>query len=322
MNCRTIFVSLCILVPIGSLYGGNGEDSGKATARPISSEVSYTLQSDDELTIHSLVVKELADKVFRIDSRGEVNFPLVGRLLLAGKTVSETEQLLITKLMKYYLEPELEVSAASVHTEPVSVIGAVGNPGIREMKGKLTLMDALSASGGVRPDAGAVVVVTREAAFGPIEYPGARVTPSGEAVAEVDIKRLLDGQDPHENFLLKPHDVISIPTAQMVYVQGNVKRPGGFPLGGRAGLSVVQALALAEGVDPRAAPQRAHILRHEGETKLLIPVNLKAILAGSAEDIALRPNDVLFVPNSNMKVITTRTIEAAISIGTGFLIFH
>jgi polysaccharide biosynthesis/export protein len=322
MNLKYCVFSLCLLVPTGLLYGGNGEESVRPAAQAVDNGPSDTLQTDDELTIHSLVVKELADKAFRIDSRGEVNFPLVGRLMLAGKTVSETEQLLISKLTKYYLEPDLEVSAASIHTEPVSVIGAVGMPGIRPMKGKMTLMDALSASGGVRPDAGAIVVVTREAAFGPIEYPGVRVTSSGESVAEVDIKRLLDGQDPHDNFLLKPHDVISIPPAELVYVQGNVKHPGGFPLGGKTGLSVVQALALAEGIDPRAAPQRAHILRHEGETKLLIPVNLKAILAGTAEDISLKPNDVLFVPNSNMKVITTRTIEAAISIATGFLIFH
>ena len=122
--------------------------------------------------------------------------------------------------------------------------------------------------------------------------------------------------------MIQPHDVISVPPAQLVYVVGNVKRAGGFALGGRPTLTVIQALALAEGLDPRAAPERARILRRGSGSDQQITVDMKKILAGKAEDVVLRPNDILFVPNSAMKTITTRSIEAAIQIGAGLAIFR
>jgi polysaccharide export outer membrane protein len=105
-------------------------------------------------------------------------------------------------------------------------------------------------------------------------------------------------------------------------VVGNVRHPGGFSLNGKVDLSVMQVLALAEGPDPRAAPQRSRVLRRTRGSEQQIPVDLKRILAGKAEDIVLQPNDILFVPSSAAKVITNRTIDAAVQIGTGLAIFR
>ncbi len=284
-------------------------------------EANYTLQPNDEIAVHSLQVKELADKSFRLDQEGNINFPLIGRIGLAGNTVPQAEERLAAKLKTYYVQPDLELSISSLHTESVSVIGTVGSPGVRQVTGRTTLLDALSLAGGVRPDAGPVVIVTREPAYGPIKYPTAHTSQSGESVAEIDLKSLLDARDPAENIQVRPHDVISIPPAQIVYVVGNVKRAGGFPLGGKSDLSVLQALALAEGLDPRAAPERARILRRGVGSEQQIAVNLKKILAGKAEDLTLHPNDILFVPNSESKTITTRGVEAVLQMATAALIF-
>jgi polysaccharide biosynthesis/export protein len=286
-------------------------------------QAAYRLQSTDEITVRSLAVKEIADKTFRVDENGEANFPLVGRISLMGKTAPEVEEILVTKLEKYYREPDVEVSIVPVHSESVSVIGAVGTPGVHQVKGRVTLLDALSSAGGVRPDAGPVVVLTREKEYGPISQADAHVASTGDSVADFDLKSLLDGTHPEENVAVQPHDVISIPIAQVIYVVGNVKHAGGFTMSGRPDMSVLQAVALAEGLDPRAAGERARILRRNpGLPETQIPVDLKKMLAGKAEDLQLYPNDILFVPNSASKVVTTRTIEAAIAIGTGFLIFH
>jgi protein involved in polysaccharide export with SLBB domain len=87
-------------------------------------------------------------------------------------------------------------------------------------------------------------------------------------------------------------------------------------------MSVTQAVALAEGLDPRAAAHRVQVLRRSQGSETQISVDLKKILAGKAEDLRLYPNDVVFVPNSAVKVVTTRAIETSIAIATGFLVFH
>jgi polysaccharide export outer membrane protein len=145
---------------------------------------------------------------------------------------------------------------------------------------------------------------------------------TGESVVEIDLKVLTEAKDSTENIVIRPHDVISVPAAQLVYVVGSVKKGGGFALAGRPSLTVLQVLALCEGLDPRAAPDRARILRRGPDSEEQIPVNMKKIMAGKIEDVVLRPNDVLFVPTNTMKAITNRTIEAAIQIGTGLAIFH
>jgi polysaccharide export outer membrane protein len=237
-------------------------------------------------------------------------------------TVREAEALLIAKLKTYYVDPAIELSVSALHTEPVSVIGAVGTPGVHQVKGRIRLLDALSSAGGVRGDAGPVVVITRQAGYGTIPAPDARTTPTGESVAEIDLKNLLSARDTADNIFIQPHDVVSIPPAQVVYVVGNVKRAGGITLNGRQDLSVLQALALAEGLDPRAAPRRARILRRGAPLEAQISVDLKKILEGKAEDLTLHPNDILFVPSSTTKAITTRTVDTAIQVSTGLLIFR
>jgi polysaccharide export outer membrane protein len=321
-NMRLYHVFIMVATIAGmALWGGQVTALAAQQVVDPQKKAPYILQPADELIIHSLQVKELADKTVRLDQEGRINLPLIGRIDLSGVTLPKAEEILIGELKTFYVDPDVELNLTTQHTDSVSVIGAVGTPGVHQMTERTLLLDALSSAGGVRPDAGPVVLVTREASFGPIPNASARVAPSGESVVEIDLKSLLDARDPSENIRVRPHDVISIPPAQVVYVVGNVKRAGGFPLSGKSNLSVLQAIALAEGLDPRAAPERARILRRGTGAEQQIEVNIKKILKGTAEDITLRPNDILFVPNSASKTITSRSIEAAIQIGTGVAIF-
>jgi polysaccharide biosynthesis/export protein len=312
---------LCLaLLLMPAAFADNKLSADKRSAEEL--PVAYLLHADDEITVHSLQAKEITDKTFRLDQNGEVNFPLAGVVHLGGSTVRDAEKILATALRRYYFDPAIAINVIAFHSEPVSVLGAVGTPSVYQLKGQTRLLEALSAAGGVRGDAGPVAIITRESTYGPIPHRDARQRLSGESVVEIDLKSLMEARNSSENILIEPRDVISVPLAQLVYVVGNVKRAGGFPLGGRPALSVLQALALAEGLDPRAAPERARILRRGPTTEQQIPVNMKKILAGKAEDVVLRPNDVLFVPNNAMKTISGRTIEAAIQIGTGLAIFR
>jgi polysaccharide export outer membrane protein len=293
-----------------------------ASTQSVNEVQPYVLHAEDEVSVRSLQAKEIADKTFRLDQNGEVNFPLAGVVHLGGNTVRDAEKALAAAFKTFYINPDIAITVTAFHSEPVSVLGAVGTPNVYQLKGRTRLIDALSAAGGARPDAGATVTITRRPEYGPIPMEGARQLLSGESVAEINLKSLLESRDSKENFLIEPHDVISVSAAQFVYVLGNVKRAGGYPLAGRPNLSVLDALALSEGADSRANLSKAQILRRSGPTPEQIPVDIAKILRGKAEDPTLQPNDVLFLPNNVMKTVTIRTIESAIQIGTGILIFH
>ncbi len=306
-----VIVSFAVIVARGDESAGHPAD--------------YVLGPDDQVAIRSLEVKELGDKTFRIDGTGEINLPLVGRVAAAGKTIPQLEALLIETLRQFYVEPDIAVNMTEYRSEPVSVIGSVGNPGVHPARGRRSLLEVLAAAGGVRPDAGPVVKITRQKTYGPLPIPGARYTPDGSNIGEIRLKNLLEAQDPTLNIIIQPHDIITIPRGAIVYVVGNVKRSGGFPLEGRTRLSVLEALSLAEGLDMRAAASHARILRapnDENSGRQEVAVDLSRIMSGKARDLYLGPNDVLFVPNSAAKSVTTRSIETALQIGTGIVIWR
>jgi len=308
-----LLAATLLIAGVGRLYGGD------ATPGDV-------LATGDQIVIRTVAVKEIADKQFRIGSDGEVNLPLAGRVHLAGMTVKEAEDALTKAASKYYVNPDIAINVVEFHSEPVSVIGSVGNPGVHDARGHKTLLEVLSLAGGVKPDAGPILTITRLDDYGPLPLPGARRTASHSIVADVDLKSLLAAKDPSQNIFVQPFDVISIPHAEMVYVVGNVKKAGGISLGGRESISALEALSMAEGWDPRAAPSHAHILRlSPGGTDVgreQIPINLAKMLNGKEHDVLLHANDILVVPNSTAKSITARSIEAALQIATGILIFH
>lgn len=325
MNSGYLFRTLLILLLPIPMAMAQDAASTAVTVPPAVGEAAphdLVLQPNDEIVLRSLQVKEIADKTFRLDQEGDINVPLIGRIRLVNLTGQQAEELLKLKLKVYYLEPDLQLNISSVHSEAISVIGAVGNPGVHEIKGRTRLLDALSLGGGIRGEAGPVVVLTRQAEYGPIPRPEAHRSTSGESIAEIDLKSLLDAREPAENVLVQPHDMISVPPAQMVYVIGTVKHAGGFTLNGNTGLSVLQALSRAEGLDVHASAEGARILRRRGtQQEQQIPLDLKKILAGKAEDVEMAPNDILFVQSSTARVVTSRTIDAAIQIATGMLVF-
>ena len=140
----------------------------------------------------------------------------------------------------------------------------------------------------------------------------------------MQVRDLLSATNPTENILIRPHDVITVPVAEMVYVVGAVKKPGSFTLNERESVSVLQALSMAEGLGVTPKAQDSKILRAvpgNGERRE-IPVDLKKVMAGKAEDMALRANDILFVPDSTAKKAGVRALEAAIQTVTGVVIWH
>lgn len=294
-----------------------------ALARPAG---SYELGPGDEITVRGVEMPEISDKPVRIDTSGFVSFPLIGRVRAAGLTVEELEASLAERLKAFLVHPELSVAVTDFRSQPVSVLGAVRSPGVYQLRGSATLVEVLSLAGGTVPEiAGSTVNISRRLAFGRIPLESARDDATGEfSIADVDLNALLRGTDPGANIFLKPHDVITVPKADLVYVMGQVQRAGGFVLEDRAGMSLLEALSRAGGIAGVASPQNSRILRvRPGQAEREeIPVNVKAMLSGSVPDVMLQPDDILFVPTSAPKHAALRAVEAAIQIGTGVVIWR
>lgn len=286
---------------------------------------TYLLGPDDQLEISDPELAEFANKPARIDGEGDIQVPLVGRVHVSGLTVQQTEQELNKVLSTYIRHPEVAVSVAEVRSQPVSILGAVNTPGVHQVRGHKTLLEMLALAGGIRSDAGYSVRITRELEWGCIPLPKAELDPSGRfSVAELNLKKIMEAQDPGDNIQIFPHDIISVPKAEMVYVVGEVKRSGGFVLGEHQSISVLQALSLAEGLSTTADARHARILRlkQEADQREEMSVNVKDVLTGKKPDVPLQGNDILFIPSSTGKKAAFRAIEAAIQTGTGLAIWR
>lgn len=286
---------------------------------------TYLLGPDDQLEISGPELTEFANKPERIDSEGDVQVPLVGRIHVAGLTVPEAEQALDQSLSKYIREPQVVVNVVETRSQPVSVVGAVNVPGVHQVQGHKTLLEMLALAGGLRQDAGYSVRITRQLEWGCIPLPTAVLDSTGKfSVAEVSLKKIMEAKDPAENIQILPHDVISVPKAEMVFVIGDVRRSGGFVLGEHKSISVLEALSLAEGLNTTADTRHAKILRlnRDADKREELPVDVKSLLTSKKQDVALQAEDILFIPGSTGKKAAMRALEAVIQTGTGLAIWH
>jgi polysaccharide export outer membrane protein len=320
-------VSFCSLLTLVSgtaqnSYGQISSIPGPADAADITR--SYMLGPEDVLGIKVLNVVEMGETPYAIDLKGNVNLPIIGAVRAAGLTVDELRTVLTEKFKDYVRDPGVIISVTEFRSQPVSVLGAVVNPGIHQIRGRRTLFEVISEAGGLKADAGNVIKITRRKEFGDVPLPEAFTDSTKQfSIGEVTIRSIMQAQSPAENITVKPFDVVTVPKAELVYIIGDVKKPGGFPLTEKPTVSLLEALAMAEGLEKTAGPKNSKILRMTaGSTaRTEIPVDLRKILSGQETDVPLYPNDILFIPNSAAKSATARAIEAMIQVGTGVMVY-
>ncbi len=295
--------------------------------RSPSSPSSYVLGPDDQVIIRVLDGLDLGDKPLVIGANGYVTLPLIGRVKAGGLTVEDLESDLVTRLKTYIQDPQVSLTVVDFRSQPISVFGAVANPGVLQLRGRKTLYEILSMAGGPRDTSGSTVSITRVRQYGPIPLPGAALDPTGHYyTAELNIREILSGKNMAANIDLQPYDVVVVSeaNASVVYVVGDVQRAGAFTLGVHRSLSVLSALSLAGGLGRTAQPEHAKIFRPLADDQSKhqeIAINLKQILAGKQENIALRADDVLVIPTSGRRVFTTYVIPSVMASAVGAAIY-
>ena len=291
-----------------------------------STDPNYVLGSEDVVQIDVFDVPELSKLVLRVAADGLISLPLIGRVQAAGLTTEQFRQELTEKWGEDYLQdPQVTVFVKEFKAKPVSVIGAVEKPDLYPLTGQRTLIEMLSMAGGFgkkgTSPAGRTVLVTRKSGFKDLKpVPGMHVR--GPNQIEIDLNRLLYTRDEALNIEIKPLDIISVSKADVVYVTGAVKLAGGFVLEDRPSMTVLQAISMAGGFTQTASRGIARILRTQPDgARTEVPINLKKILNGKAEDMTLAANDVLFVPDSKKKIVTQRGADISLSTFSGWLIW-
>jgi polysaccharide export outer membrane protein len=275
----------------------SGLTSGKELYR------DYKIGQEDLIEI-SVFEEEKLNKTVRVSSQGNISLPLLGILRVKGLTANELEKEIRELLAEKYLQnPHVGVFIKEYRSQRISVIGAVEKPGPYDVTGQKTILSILGMAGGLKEDAGPLLFLIRP------PQPEDEVS-QGKKDSEamkpntlvIDLEELLVKGDLTLDLPLIHGDVINIPISGKIFVGGEVRKPGGFPLKGKK-VTVSQAIAMAEGLKPEASGGEAKIFRYsgKGDEREILSADIYAIQKGQSEDPALKENDILIVPKSGVK---------------------
>jgi polysaccharide export outer membrane protein len=278
--------------------------SGALPATPMAAPIA----PGDFLDVSEVHTPEFHSLV-RVSVTGTVTLPMIHDVRVEGldeqAAARAIEAALIAQGM--LLHPQVSVLVTSYAGQDVSVLGEVVRPGVYPYTMHHRLLDLISAASGLSASAGRLVNVFHR--DDPKTPHPVVLDPSGTDTA-------MD-----HNPELAPGDTVQVSRAGLVYVVGDVQRPGGFPVDPAQGLTVEQALALAWGTTPNAATRRALLIREQKGGRTITKLDLKRMLHGQVPDQPVRDRDILFVPDSAAKNLWTKTLESTIQSAIGVTIY-
>jgi polysaccharide export outer membrane protein len=251
-------------------------------------DYSYAIGPKDLLTINVFEVPELNITV-RVSEDGTITLPLLGKIEVGGITRADLEGKLAGLLEKSYLKnAQVTIFIKEYKSKKVSVIGAVENPGNYELIGKQTLLQMLSQAGGLTEEASDRIIVIRQYSDGKSKS------------LMIDLEGLMLEGNASLNIPINSGDIINVPGERFVdvYVFGQVKTPGYIKMKKASHMTLLRAIAQAGGFTERARKSAIIIKRMEKGKEKNIKVNAKKIIKGKKPDIILKPNDIIFVPES------------------------
>jgi len=284
---------------------------------------NYVLGPGDVIQIRGLGEQDFGERTFRIEASGEITLPIVESIKVSGLTVDQFQTDLNNKLRAYYRNPQALVTLVQFRSEPVFFIGAFNAPGIYPLQGRRTLVEMMTLVGGLAPNASRRIRLTRRKEMGPIALPNAVDDQTGKGMTvEIPLNVLTRDINPPEDLLLMPYDLVSAERAELVYLSGQILKPGGYELGEKETVSALQILSLAGGLGPDAAPRNARILRPiaNSSRRAEIPLDLKEVLEHQGKDQNLMPGDVLYVPRSSRRAAWGRAASYAIPIASSLVV--
>jgi polysaccharide export outer membrane protein len=249
-----------------------------------------------------------SDQEVRVDQAGNVSLSFIGSVHVAGLTNTEAQDLIAKKLVAggFFAQPQVSVFEKEYATQGISVLGEVQHPGVYPILGTRRLFDVISLAGGTGPKAGRLVSISHR------DHP--------ELPRSVMLSNDAN-ESAKSNIEVFPGDTVVVSRAGVVYVVGDVHRPSGVIMDNGTNMTVLQAIAMAEGTNPTASLNKAKLIRTTPTGRQEMPLALKDMLSSKAPDMRLQAEDIIFVPSSAAKSVGRRTLEAIVQTASGVAIY-
>jgi polysaccharide export outer membrane protein len=246
-------------------------------------DASYRVGPGDVLTVDAYTHSEISGD-FPVEGNGEITYPLLGDVVVAGKTTAEVTRFLEAALERdFYVEVQLSIEVKEYHSQPVTVVGEVQKPGTYYLRGRTNLTQILSEAGGLHQGAGPELELRR------VVY-----TSDGSETQEVytfSIEQLLGGGEGSQTEL-RSGDVVKVSAKQVYFITGEVANPGQYE--SARGLTLMQAISQAGGLG-KFASQAIEVHRDIDGKKEILAFDLAQIRKGKVDDPPIRQGDVVIV---------------------------
>jgi polysaccharide export outer membrane protein len=302
---RSLWILALSAIALAQVRPSLMEEVGKANLPAL------PLHAGDLVAVSVYDAPELTRTV-RVDPDGTIHLPLLAEgVKAAGLMPRDLEAGLADALKSegILVDPVVKVTVVEYHSRPISVMGAVRKPVTFQADGAVTLLDALSRAEGFTDDAGPEILVTQN-----------------DAVQRITVKQLLNGADPAVNLRLTGNEEIRVPVAGKIFVLGNIRKPGGFPVRDTADRTVLKMVALSEGLLPFSEKIAYILRRQEAGAPQEISVELARIMERKSPDVLLEIGDILYVPDNKTRRSTMSIIDRVAGFGSatasGLVIWH
>jgi polysaccharide biosynthesis/export protein len=302
---RCYWILILSVIAIAQVRPSLMEEVGKANLPALQ------LHAGDLVAISVYDAPELTRTV-RVDSDGTVHLPLLAEGVKAAGLMPRDLEAGLTDALKseeILVDPVVKVTVVEYHSRPISVMGAVRKPVTFQADGVVTLLDALSRAEGLTEDAGSEILVTQN-----------------DAVQRIPVKQLLDGADPMVNLRLTGNEEVRVPVAGKIFVLGNIRKPGAFPVRDPADNTVLKMVALSEGLMPFSEKIAYILRRQESGAPREISIELAKIMERKSPDVTLEIGDILYVPDNKTRRSTMSILDRVAGFGastaSGVLIWH
>lgn len=273
----------------GALLLGAALITAQSTGASGSAGSGYRLGPKDLVEVRVLELQEMASLERRVSEKGTINLPFLGEIAASGLTDAELAARIKAELERQVLQrASVAVQVREFRARPISVIGAVNQPGNLAFAGRWTLLEAITAAGGLSQSHGRTAYVLRKSDNG-----------LSDQIA-IDLDDLFVRADPRMNIPIFPNDLINIPVMLEVtiYFLGEVAQPGALTFKSTERITVLTAVSRAGGLTDRAS--RKILVRREDASgrSQEIEVDYKRLVAGKDPDVQLRAGDVVVVKES------------------------
>jgi polysaccharide export outer membrane protein len=271
------------------------------SSRIETNSLGLVLGPGDEVEVTVYGAPDLSGRT-RVGAEGNISMPLIGYVRVAGLRSSEAEAAIEAQLRQNNIlnDPRVSVFVKEYNSSGISVAGEVAKPGFYSALGPHRLFDVLQAAGGPTDRAANKVVISHR--------------------GQRDTTTLSISKDPAEmaasNIALEPGDTVVVPKAGIVYVLGEITRPGGYVLNSTGGITVLQVVAVAGGPTHIASAGKTRLLHRTENGFQEQQIDLTKLLRGKAHDVSVRNEDILFIPSSAIKTALNASALVGVAAST------